>query len=232
MADATCRPLASRRGRHPAHLGDEGKRSAISARAGRAMTPGRPWAWTPTWTLVPPRSAVPAGVPGPCCGFRATAGPGGSGGLWHPKIRQWASRQSWSGVHGESYAAGLVPVRPLGTGLPGTPRDRAEPGPALSRIAGGPGQPSRGTADPRHATARPAAGCPRAAGRGQGRPDRSRSGRTGQPSAQRPAEKHPCRGSPAKSRRAPTEHAIEGQAWARRPPIIDGGRGPFSPHRR
>ena len=82
-------------------------------------------------------------------------------------------------------------------------------------IAGGPGQPSRGTANPRHATARPAAGCPRAAGRGQGRPNRNRaargrSGRIRRPSAQRPAEKHPCRVSPAKSRRAPTEHAIEG----------------------
>ena len=60
----------------------------------------------------------------------------------------------------------------------------------------------------------PGRGRPRAAGRGQGRPNRNRaargrSERIRQPPAQRPAEKHPCRDSPAKSRRAPTEHAIE-----------------------
>ena len=43
--------------------------------------------------------------------------------------------------------------------------------PAIPGYARGPGQPSRGTADPHHAAARPAAGCPRAAGRGQGRPN-------------------------------------------------------------
>ena len=41
------------------------------------------------------------------------------------------------------------------------------------------------------------------------------SHRSQRPSAQRPAEKHPCRDSPAESRRAPTEHAIG-------PPVPDG----------
>ncbi|MGO9220141.1 MAG: alkaline phosphatase family protein [Streptosporangiaceae bacterium] len=94
-------------------------------------------------------------------------------------------------------------------------RKASQAGPALSRLADRPGQPSRGSANPRHATARPAAGCPSAGGHSQGRPDRNRaardrSGRIRRPSAQRPAEKHPCRSSPAKSRRAPTEHAIDG----------------------
>ena len=52
---------------------------------------------------------------------------------------------------------------------------QAGPGPAIPGHARGPGQPPRGTADPHHATTRPAAGRPGAAGRGPGR------GRTGPP---------------------------------------------------
>ena len=93
---------------------------------------------------------------------------------------------------------------------------QAGPEPAIPRLARGPGQPSRGTADPRHATARPAAGRPRAAGRGQGRPNGNRQPRPGigrrRPSAQRPAEKHPGRDRQAESGRAPTEHAMTARA--------------------
>src|SRR5262249_18010978 len=45
-------------------------------------------------------------------------------------------------------------------------------------LAGGPGHPSGGTATRRPAAARPAAGSPRAAGRGQGRPKRSQAAAT------------------------------------------------------
>jgi phospholipase C len=104
------------------------------------------------------------------------------------------------------------------------PLQAQEKRPRLSRSPGYPGlrvtQASHLGELLTRATARPAARCPGAAGRGQDRPNsnragRGRSGRTGQPSAQRPAEKHPCRVSPAKSRRAPAEHAIDGHVIQR-----------------
>ena len=61
-------------------------------------------------------------------------------------------------------------------------RARLGLGPQYPGTARGPGQPSRGTADPHHATTRPAAGCPGAASRGQGREPKpaSRPGRRGE----------------------------------------------------
>ena len=64
-----------------------------------------------------------------------------------------------------------------------------------------------------HVAARPAAGCPRAAGRGQGRPNRNqlaaRAPRRRRPSAQRAAEKHPCRDSETEKRWTPSGRTID-----------------------
>ena len=86
---------------------------------------------------------------------------------------------------------------------------RAGPGPAIPRLARGPGQPSGGTADTHHTTSRPAAGRPRAASRGQGRPSRNRRpvparGRRRR-AAQRPAEEHPRRDAQTERRGHPPD---------------------------
>ncbi len=113
------------------------------------------------------------------------------------------------------FCPGALHERP-GQGKPG------QAGPAIPGHARGPGQPSRGTADPQHAAAGPAAGRPRAAGRGQGRPNRNqltaRAPRRRRPSAQRSAEKHPGRDSQTEKRWAPHGRAID-QPRAGRPGV-------------
>ena len=117
----------------------------------------------------------------------------------------------------------LLPPSPAASrSRPKRRRARLGAEPAIPRLARGPGQSSWGTADTQHAATRPAAGHPRAASRGQGRPDGNqpapaRAPRRRRPSAQRPAEKHPCRDAQTEKGRAPTGRAIDGPRVRRLP---------------
>jgi phospholipase C len=90
---------------------------------------------------------------------------------------------------------------------------RAGLGPQYPGLRVAPGQPSRGTPDPQHATPRPAPRCAAAASHGQScinrnQPAPARSAGTSRPPAQRPAEKHSCRDPRAAKTGTSTERTL------------------------
>ena len=94
-----------------------------------------------------------------------------------------------------------------------TRASRARLGPQYPGPACSPGQPSRGTPDPQHATTRPARRRAAAASGGQScisrnQPAPARSAGTSRPPAQRPAKKHSCRDPRAAKAGTSTERAL------------------------
>ncbi|HSS91944.1 MAG TPA: alkaline phosphatase family protein [Streptosporangiaceae bacterium] len=123
----------------------------------------------------------------------------------------------------------LLPRRPAAAPGGGRKAGRAGPGPAIPRLARGPGQPSGGTTDTHHSTGRPAPRHPGAASRGQGRRNRNQPGQPRapggrRPSAQRPPEEHPGRDPQTESGWAPVGRTIDGPRVPRPPGRRDGWR--------